>query len=236
MVRCSTVVGETPDPRYADELALVEACVRGDADALARFDREYLRELRDALRTIDSSPSFIDETIQLVRHRLLVADGDRAARLASYAGTGPLGGWLRVVAIRVALAQRQSAAREVPIANTLEAVAGVGPQHQLARAEHAALLRQALAGALASQPSRMRALLRYYYLDNVGVEDLGKIYRVHASTISRWLAATRATILADTRRRLAAALSLGEPEVDSMLDLSGSLELSLDRLLRSTGG
>ena len=225
---------EAPDPRYADEVALAEACVRGDVDALARLDREYLQELRDPLRAIDASPSFVDEAIQLVRHRLLVADGERPPRLASYAGTGPLGGWLRVVALRVALAEHKAAAREVPIANTLEAVAALAPQQELARAEHAAALRQALAGALASQPSRMRALLRYYYLDGVGVEELGKIYRVHASTISRWLATTRETILGDTRKRLADALKLGESEVDSMLGLSGSLELSLDRLLRTT--
>jgi hypothetical protein len=52
--------------------------------------------------------------------------------------------------------------------------------------------------------------------------------------VSRWLSSTRDAILADTRSRLATALALGESDVESMLNLSGSLELSLDTLLRSS--
>jgi hypothetical protein len=65
--------------------------------------------------------------------------------------------------------------------------------------------------------------------------QLGRLYRVHASTISRWLSATREAIL-DTRRHLAEALAMQHGEVESLLGLSGSLDLSLSSLLRSEGG
>src|SRR5439155_10618188 len=151
------------------------------------------------------------------------------------AGTGPLAGWLRVVALRTAVDLKRKGWREVPVEDGLARFAAPArsPHHELARKQHAAALREALSGAVAAQPSRMRTLLRYYYMDNVGVEQLGKLYRVHASTVSRWLSSTRDAILEDTRHRLATALALGESDVESMLDLSGSLEVSLDSLLRS---
>src|SRR5260221_6854340 len=167
---------------------------------------------------------------------LLVGDdASNARRLARFAGTGPLAGWLRVVALRVAVDLRRKGWRELPVEDGLAKLAASGtPQHALARAQHAAALRAALTAAVAAQRSRMRTLLRYYYLDGVGVEELGRLYRVHASTVSRWLSTTRDAILADTRHRLAASLALGESDVESMLNLSGSLEVSLDTLLRTT--
>ncbi len=80
----------------------------------------------------------------------------------------------------------------------------------------------------------MRTLLRYYYLDGVGVEELGRLYRVHASTVSRWLRSTREAILEQTRSQLAAMLVLKESEVESMLGLSGSLGARSWRVRRST--
>jgi RNA polymerase sigma-70 factor (ECF subfamily) len=219
----------------SEELALVAACVRGDAAALDVLDRRYLRELVEPLRAVHPSPAFADEVVQLVRHKLLVGEDGAAPRLAAYAGTGPLGAWLRIVALRIAVDLRRKNWRELPADDGLARFAATAgtPQQELARAEHAAALREALSVAFAVQPSRARALFRYYYVDGVGVEALGKLFRVHASTVSRWLATAREEILAETRRRLASQLAIAESEVESMLYLSGSLELSIDSLLRS---
>lgn len=64
-------------------------------------------------------------------------------------------------------------------------------------------------------------------------QELGRIYRVHASTVSRWLAQAREAILLDTRKKLAAALAQSEGQVESLLGLTHSLEVSLNTLLRS---
>jgi RNA polymerase sigma-70 factor (ECF subfamily) len=222
------------DRLHAGELRLAAACVRGDTAALAAFER-YLDEQRAPLAAVDPAASFADEVIQTLRHKLLVADSGGPGRLARYGGTGPLGGWLRVVALRQALELRRKDWREVPVEDHLAVMAASPartPQQELAHAEHAAMLRTALVDAVAQQPSRMRTLLRYYYLDGVGVEELGRLYRVHASTVSRWLASTREAILEETRKRMAVALARSESDVESMLGLTGSLEISLHSLLR----
>jgi RNA polymerase sigma-70 factor, ECF subfamily len=61
------------------------------------------------------------------------------------------------------------------------------------------------------------------------------VYRVHASTISRWLSQTRGAILAETRRRLAEALGLDTEALASMIELVHSLEVSVEAALRDTG-
>jgi hypothetical protein len=62
------------------------------------FERELLVAARGAIRSIDSSESFIDEACQ----RLLVGDRVRA-RIADDAGHGPLRAWVGVAAVRTAL-------------------------------------------------------------------------------------------------------------------------------------
>ena len=49
---------------------------------------------------IDSSSQFVDEVKQGLRERLLVGP---PPRIAEYSGSGPLGGWLRVVSVRLAI-------------------------------------------------------------------------------------------------------------------------------------
>jgi len=87
---------------------------------------------------------------------------------------------------------------------------------------------------IASQPSRTRTLLRYYYSENVGVEELGALYRVNAGTASRWLAQARSAIFEETRRRLAEVLGASPSEIESHLGLVHSLDVSLGSLLRTT--
>ncbi|HVK88058.1 MAG TPA: hypothetical protein VM513_28255 [Kofleriaceae bacterium] len=226
----------TADKVHAGDLLLAAGCVSNEPAALALFEQRFVPDLKQALRTVDASPGFADEILQELRARLFVADGDSPPRLVRYSGSGPLGGWLRVVALREALGKRRKNWREVPVEAGLATLAHGGrtPEQDVAFKQHEAVLQTALREAVRAQPSRARALLRYYYCDGVGVEELGKIYRVHASTASRWLAQAREDILVETRKRLAAAMKREESQVDSMLGLARSLEVSLDTLLRSS--
>lgn len=225
-----------PAAECAEDLALAQACLAGDPAALGALDRLLADAALAALRSIDPSPAFADEVIQQVRIKLLVGGGaDARPRLATYAGRGPLGGFLRVAALRTAMSNKRDGGREVPIEDGLvqlaDAAAGPGAAH--VHADQAGHLRAALGRAIAAQPSRSRALLRLYYGDGTGVEDIGRAYRVHASTVSRWLERARHDILAATRAELARALRLDAQAIDSMLAVGPALEVSLGSLLRS---
>ncbi|MDX2089164.1 MAG: hypothetical protein SFX73_15005 [Kofleriaceae bacterium] len=220
---------------HAGDLLLAFACATGDAVALQMFEERYATMLAEALRAADPNPGAIDDAVQELRRRLLVADVDGARpRILGYSGTGPLGAWLRVAALRIAIDHKRSGWREVPVEDAMvpepSAMGGTGG---FAREHDLAIIRAALRAAIAAQPSRTRALLRYYYSENVGVEELGTMYRVHFSTISRWLERARAEIFAETRRQLAEKLGAAPSEIESHLGLVHSLEVSLGSLLET---
>jgi len=214
------------------DLYLVCAVINGIRPALLAFDRVLLRDVSPALRSIAGTQSNIDETLQLVREKLLVPV-DGTLRLDSYSGHGPLGGWLRVSALRVAISEKRRARPELSPDEDLEAILDLAPNAEikvLAR-EASHDLRAALGTAIAAQPPRIRAVLRMYYVAHHGVEDIGRVYNVHASTVSRWLAKARADILAQTRGHLVARLQTSQ--IDSLLGHAASLEISIESLLRS---
>ena len=214
------------------DLYLACAVIDGVRAALLAFDRVLLRDVAPALRSIAGNPATIDETLQLVREKLLVPVNG-ALRLESYSGHGPLGGWLRVSALRVAISERRRVRPELSPDDDLEAILDLAPNAEvkvLAR-EAGDDLRAALRAAIAAQPARLRAVLRMYYVAHHGVEDIGRVYNVHASTVSRWLTKAREEILVHTREHLVSRLQTSQ--VDSLLGHAASLEISIESLLAS---
>ncbi len=215
----------------ARNLVLAAAALCGDAAALRRLEALLVTEVRRAVAPIDRSPDFIDEVTQLVRERLLVSP----ARLADYAGQGPLEAWVRAVSVRVALNARRPGAREdlvssVPEQRQLEP----DPELALLRARHHDAFKAAFAAAVASLSPRDRTLLRLTTLDGLTLAQVGTMYGKDASTISRWLAASRQQLLDDTRARLGEQLGVTGSALDSVMRAADSeLNLSISRLLES---
>lgn len=220
---------------FVPDLYVACACVHGVAAAHAAFERDFVAELPPAIRTIDASRDFTDETLQLLREKMLVSD-DGPPRLEAYSGHGPLGAWLRVSAIRVALSRRRRTHAH-PQAGDDELVAllddSPSAELKVLAARLGADLRAAMRAAIEALPPRTRAVLRLYYADGHGVEEIGRVYRVHASSVSRWLAKARTDILAATRAHLVQRLSASESEIDSLLAHAASIELSLGSILCS---
>lgn len=215
------------------DLYLACACAQGIPAAHAALESAYTGNLRAALGTLDSRPDFIAEVLQRLREKILVArEGE--TKIESYSGHGPLGAWLRVAAMRTALSMRRQRQPEVGLDDELDRVLDLAPNAEvrvIAR-QLGSDLRETLRAAVAAQPSRIRAVLRMYYADDRGVEDIGRVYNVHASSISRWLAKARHEILVHTREALLAKQH-SEASLDSLLGHVASLEISFESLLRT---
>jgi RNA polymerase sigma-70 factor (ECF subfamily) len=66
---------------------------------------------------------------------------------------------------------------------------------------------------------------------------VGAIYRVHHSTVSRWMAEVRESVLAATARALMDELGIGAAECRSLMRVvHTNLDLTLSRWLRATPG
>lgn len=221
----------------AVELALALACARGDAAALAIFERDYLRDLPASLAHMRLDAAVIDDVVQRTRARLLVAEPGAAARVVEYAGRGRLRGLVQVVATRLAVDHTRAKDRPGG-GDELDELVAIADDPELAflKATYRAAWREAFTAAVGDLDARARNLLRLHHLGGATLEQLAAMYGVHRATAVRWLADARAGLLRGTRRRLTAALAVSPTELDSILALIGSrLEASVGRLLADDG-
>jgi RNA polymerase sigma-70 factor (ECF subfamily) len=212
----------------AEDLYLAGAAAAGSAAAAAALDPLFAA-------ACDGQPAPAEELRQELRHKLLTSEGGAPPRIAGYSGEGPLRAWLRVSALRTALTLRKRTSREEELdEEQLMQLRSPSPDPELdyLRARHGNDFRLAFADALESLPARDRAALRLHHVEGVGVEELGRLHGVHASTVSRRLAASREALLQETRRLLGERLKLTASEVESLIGALGSdLRVSLRRLL-----
>jgi RNA polymerase sigma-70 factor (ECF subfamily) len=232
-----------PDPRavlerlFVADLHLACAALRGDPRGVRALRDAHQGALRaDLLRTgLDESEA--DDLMQRVFDKLLVKSPERPARIAQYAGQGPLRAWLRVVARREALNQRARDRREVAWAQEdleqlLGALAQADPELDQCKREFQREFKAAFEEAFAALATRERNLLRHVVFDRLSLEQIGRLYRVHQSTVSRWMARLQQTLLRRTLKALGARLRIERGEAASIVrQFQSQLEVSMRRLL-----
>jgi RNA polymerase sigma-70 factor, ECF subfamily len=204
------------------DLELARRCGRGEPEALAEFERAHLSQV--PLFLARTHPELADEVMQSLRHKLFV---DK--KIQEYSGRGPLGGWLRVVAMRTAV---DLARAERPVRAELTAEAIDSPELQVMKARYLPDLKTALSESLRELTSEDRNLLRLHFLEGLTLEQIGKLFAVNRSTVFRWLGATREKLFMEARRRLREKLGVSDGEFDSLAQLVRSrLDLSLSEIL-----
>ena len=221
----------------AGDLFLACACAHGVEAAIVALDKEHLARVREFAASVDSSPEFVRELTQRLRARLLVADGDKPARIASYTGRGSLGGWVRVSAVRLARdisrSERAGAAREQDEDLRPEEI---DPELGYLKRAYGEAVSRAVQEALASVEGQTRTLLKMHYVDGLSIDQVGVAFGVSRATSARMLAAARATLVTGIRERLATMVGVGAEEADSLLAFVRSrLDVSLARALKTAG-
>jgi RNA polymerase sigma-70 factor (ECF subfamily) len=225
-------------PEHLADLYLACAVARGDAVALRAFDERILSEIAPSVVRVDSSADFLDEVRQTLRTRLLVGGEGEPPRITEYKGRGPLVGWVRVAAVRVALNLKRSA---VPAASTEELLGDLAagepdPELRHLKTLYRAEFSAALRAALAALSERQRLLLRLHYVDGLRLARIAGLYQVHESTASRWISSSVDAVASDTRRRLIERLSLSPSNLDSVARMVQSqLDVSIRRILGDGG-
>lgn len=217
------------------DLHLACACALGKPRALESFERHCLSDLAAVLARFSASTEFHDEVRQAVRERLFVCRPGTHARIEDYGGRGSLAGWVRVVAVRLAvdlLRQRgkQPMAAEDDVIQSL-AISADSELRVLAekyRGEVKAAFQEAFAALSASE----RNLLRLHYLDGLTIDEIAAMKRVHRSTAARRIVRCCEHVATRTHRILVERLGIEASQVDSVMRLLRShLDLSLERWL-----
>lgn len=203
---------------HTADVYLAAACACGDPAALAAFDRAFISSVPLLLSKVGRDPEFLAEVQQLLRRRLLVGEGG-PPRVQTYAGTGPLAGWFRAAAVRLALNLRR-AERVRPLEVELAESAPPQSNHvesELERSRHQAAFQAALRGALAGLTAHEKMVLRWHFLEALPLSRIAELQQVSKSTVSRWISAAREKVLAATRAELQRRLDVGPEELSTLV-------------------
>ena len=220
---------------HGADLYLACACVHHDRAALSAFDRSFLADVDRHVAGVHHGHQFADEVRQKIREELFVAKDERPGKITNYRGQGPLGGWLRVVAVRTALNLRRGKAPPASLDEDRavdDVRAPLDPELEVIRRRYQNEFRTALVAAIEHLPPEQRNALRLHYLDGLSLDETATVCRVHRATVARWLARAKEQILADTGRLLQQQLRIGQAELNSVLRLVRSqIDVSLRRVL-----
>jgi RNA polymerase sigma-70 factor (ECF subfamily) len=168
--------------------------------------------------------------------RLLVHDAATRPRIALYNGEVPLGAWIRVIAIRLALNAKRASPAERVASSGLRDPPPADPEMDYLRAAYREPFARAFADALATMPSDDRTVMRLHYVDGVNIDGIGKIFGVHRATVARWLVRIRGDVLARAKTLLAERLGADPDEAESLVGaLAGEIDVTLSRVLRPGG-
>ena len=218
---------------HATDLHLAFACISGDETAWRELDRAHLCQIPSFVARVDPSPAFGDEVRQRVAEKLVGPQG----KLASYTGRGPLGGWLRIVAMREA--QTISRARRSADSSDSADIAAADhdPELALLRRQSAETFRRAYVRVLDALNDQMRTTLRLYFVDGLTYEQLGRVLACSRATAARRVTEAREHVLQAVQRAIKDELGTNAPGVESLFALVESqLQISVVRHLGRAGG
>jgi RNA polymerase sigma-70 factor (ECF subfamily) len=238
---------EVPDEVFADyvarrtddagggthlgDLYLACACARGDAPAIAAFDRVFLEPLAHIVARAGADAHVGAEVTQVLRERLLVATGDRPPRITEYSGQGSLAAWLRVGAVREVSKVRRKEQLHARLRPD-EAAPPPTPEEQAVRERYGPLFGEAFREAYHALPAEERLILRLHFTEGLNLERLASALGFSRATAGRRLLAARTTLREETLRVVGARLDAPRDEVESVLRaLRSHLDLSFGTLV-----
>lgn len=190
------------DASRAADLDLARRCAAGEPAAWDTFVRDYRPVLYRAADALDRSGSAreIADSLYAELYGVKQADGERQSLFRYFNGRSSLATWLRAVLAQRYVDRLRAQRRLEPL--PAEDRPDIREPADPARARYVAVVRQALARAVARLDPRDRLRLAYYYVQQLTLAQTGRLLREHEATVSRQLTRTRRTIRDTVEREL----------------------------------
>jgi RNA polymerase sigma-70 factor, ECF subfamily len=200
-------------PGELTDLYLAGACLHKIPNAVERTLDAHAETLDAVARRLGLSPESREDLLQILGERLFVGSDGAPPRIEQYTGSGTLRSWLKAVATRIALdlvrrSPRDQPANDDTLDERLIACIADPPDVRLQKESDRHHLRLALTSAFAELEQQEKNLLRYALLDDLGIDELARIYAIHRATAARRLVAARDRLATGARRWLQANLKL----------------------------
>lgn len=222
---------------HAEDLFLAYACGTGVKAAIAALDRQIGPVVEGALARMKGKAS-TEDVAQLLREKLLVPRDGAPPKVLDYSGRGPLGGWMRIAAVRTALdlGRHGDAASMRPVSREmlLDVPAPVtdDPELDHLRKRYARDFKQAFEEAIRELSVEERNLLRLSLVDGLSIDEIGAVFGYHRATAARKVARAKELVQERTRKILTERLDVASTELRSIMGyIKSHLDLSIQRLL-----
>ncbi len=220
-------------PERAGDCFLAAACLEGVAAAESTLDRLYLARVEALLQGLTLTSDEADELRQRLRALLFTGRSGQTSKLAQFKGAGPLGAWLRAVAMRQALNLLRASRASAPALEELATPAS-NPEQRVLAQELRAALQRAIRDAATGLPEQELTALRLH-LAGVSLERIAELYSAHRATVARWIQRGREALIPAVREALLRRLAISPASLDSLLGaLRGKVEVDLARALAET--
>lgn len=227
----AAAIARLDDTEHIGDVFLAFSASRGDRVAVAEL-RAMLDEQRGALRRTGASAELVDELLAELPADLLATRDAAPARIHGYTGKGPLGAWLRVVAVRAIVDRRRKLGDVADDAKVMALAADDDPELAMLRTTYKREVESAFTEAFAALSPEDRLLLRQNHIDGLGIDRLAIIHGVHRATCARRLQTARTHLFEQIRDILSKRLKIGHDTFASIVRLVRSeLAVSLERYL-----
>ncbi len=225
---------------HAPDLYLACACTARVGPALSEFAARYLSRVDAYLGRLRNAPVRAEDVRRDLEDAMLFGRDGGAGRIRQYTGRGSLERFVATAARNIALSMLRKKAKED--SGDWDALASrlSTPPHgdsTVARAAYGGAIHDALLNALGRLDRRQRTIVRLHLLKAVPLTQVGRMLRVHQSTVSRDFAAAMRVLYAEIRRQFRDLHGVRETEMKSIIrDVRSQLDLSLSQVLRDTTG
>lgn len=232
---------ESAEPRALSELRvrdlyLVCAFGQGDPAAQAALASQHMPKLRAVLLRAAIPDALITDIQQDLYTRLIEQQNpDNPKR--GFSGRGDLFSWLCTCAMREARLRQKRLTREVALEqaadHTLQVTGpGKSPELNVLTGHLKAVFQQAFREAVAALDSRERNLLRYHFLAQLNIDEIGNIYKVHRATAARWVKDAQVRLAALTRKQFLVRMQVKADSLPEIMEqIQSLLSLSLGVIL-----
>jgi RNA polymerase sigma factor (sigma-70 family) len=205
------------DRSYAADLELARRCAAGEPDAWDQFVRAYRPVLYRAADALDSNGGARDlaDSLYAELYGVKSADDPRPSLLLSFGGRSSLASWLRAVLCQRYVDRLRAQRRLEPL--PIEDPADMRPPADPNRGRYLELVERALGRAVAALSVKDRLRLSYYYVQDLKLAEIGRLFGEHEATVSRQLARTRKGVRAAVERELREEAGLTDAELADCL-------------------
>jgi RNA polymerase sigma-70 factor, ECF subfamily len=182
---------------HYEDLFLAMGCSRQDRVSWEHFADEYSPLLRKFSTQVCGDSGEGEDLAQEITVKMLT-EGNR---MAGYNGRGSLAGWLRAAVAHAAVDRFRRARRLVSLEDSSNSGAladwmdtGEADSEEALDSRWGPIISNAVSESISRLAARDRLVLGLYYLRGISLLAIGRQFRIHEATVSRWIERLRRDI------------------------------------------